>query len=49
VLILASASPRRQQLLRWLGLPYEIDAADVDERPKPREPATEMVSRLARV
>lgn len=31
-LILASASPRRQELIRLLGLPYRIDPADVDER-----------------
>lgn len=30
-LILASASPRRQELIRTIGLPYRIDAADVDE------------------
>ncbi|PYI52222.1 Maf family protein [Paenibacillus flagellatus] len=30
-LILASGSPRRQELIRTLGLPYRIDAADVDE------------------
>lgn len=30
-LILASASPRRAELLRQLGLAYEVRAADVDE------------------
>lgn len=30
-LILASASPRRRRLLRWLGLPYEVTSADVEE------------------
>ena len=48
MLVLASASPRRQQLLRWLGVPYDLDAADIDERPGANEPATELVSRLAR-
>lgn len=31
VLILASGSPRRQELIGTIGLPYRIDAADVDE------------------
>ncbi|TMV52923.1 septum formation protein Maf [Paenibacillus mesophilus] len=30
-LILASGSPRRQELIRTLGLPFTIDPADVDE------------------
>ena len=30
-LILASASPRRRRLLRWLGLPYDITSADLEE------------------
>lgn len=30
-LILASASPRRRELLAALGLPFEIDPADIDE------------------
>lgn len=30
-LILASASPRRRELIQLLGLPYEIMTADVDE------------------
>lgn len=34
-LYLASRSPRRQELLRQLGLRYEIIAADVDERRGP--------------
>lgn len=31
ILILASASPRRKEYLALLDLPYECDAADVDE------------------
>lgn len=31
VLILASTSPRRRELIQLLGLPYEIATADVDE------------------
>lgn len=32
MLILASASPRRAELLRQAGYEFEIDAADIDER-----------------
>jgi septum formation protein len=48
VLVLASASPRRHQLLAWLGIPFTIDSADVDETPHPEEDAARMVARLAR-
>lgn len=48
MLVLASASPRRRQLLRWLGVPYEVDAADIDERPEGGEGPTDLVTRLAR-
>jgi len=34
-LILASASPRRQQLLREAGFAFEIDPADIDEEAVP--------------
>jgi septum formation protein len=38
-LILASASPRRRELLALLGLPFEVRAADIDETPPDdREP-----------
>jgi len=47
VLVLASASPRRRQLLGWLGVPFEVDEAELEERPEPREAATDMVRRLA--
>ena len=48
MLVLASASPRRQQLLAWLGVPYDLLPAEVDERPRPREEAADLVLRLAR-
>src|SRR5207247_9678017 len=48
VLVLASASPRRRQLLAWLGLPYDVLPAEVDERPLPGEAAGDLVLRLAR-
>lgn len=46
-LILASASPRRRQLLALLGLPFVVKAADIDETPFPGEAPTEMVLRVA--
>jgi septum formation protein len=46
-LVLASASPRRQALLTQLGLAFLVDAAHVDESPRPRESARTYVSRLA--
>jgi nucleoside triphosphate pyrophosphatase len=47
VLVLASASPRRHQLLAWLGLAYEIDVPDVDERVRRGESSRSVVRRLA--
>jgi septum formation protein len=36
-LILASASPRRSELLTTAGFRFSVDAADVDESPLPGE------------
>lgn len=47
-LILASASPRRSDLLTQLGVSFEIDPADIDETPTPGEPPAEYVQRMAR-
>lgn len=47
-LILASASPRRLDVLRQLGLDPEVRPADVDESYLPAETAAEHVDRLAR-
>jgi septum formation protein len=47
-LVLASASPRRRELLGQLGLSFEVSAADIDETPHPGEPAEAYVLRLAR-
>ena len=47
MLILASASPRRRELLAHLGLPFTIEAADVDETPRPDEDPTTYTRRLA--
>ena len=47
-LVLASASPRRRELLEALGLPFEVQPADVPEEPLPEETPQEMVERLSR-
>lgn len=46
-LCLASASPRRRELLERAGLAFTVRAANVDERALPGESAEEYVSRLA--
>jgi septum formation protein len=46
-LILASASPRRQQFLRDLGLDYILVVAPVDEDPHPGEAPVVLAHRLA--
>jgi septum formation protein len=48
MLVLASASPRRQELLRNAGIPFTVQPADVDEMPLPRESARDCAERLAR-
>ncbi len=47
-LILASASPRRADLLRQLGLSFEICPVDIDETPIVGEAPADYVRRLAR-
>lgn len=46
-LILASASPRRAALLAQLRLVFRVLPSDVDETPRPNEPAAILVERLA--
>ena len=46
-LILASASPRRADLLRSAGIDVEVRPADVDESLRPGETPTEYVCRVA--
>ncbi|MCC6226016.1 MAG: septum formation inhibitor Maf [Microthrixaceae bacterium] len=46
--VLASASPRRRDLLELLGHAFEVEAAEIDESPLPGEAPTQLVSRLAR-
>ena len=47
-LILASTSPRRDELLRQLGLAFEIVSPDIDETRNPGESPAAFVERLAR-
>ena len=44
---LASRSPRRRELLRQLGVAFEVVEADVDEAALPSEDARALVARLA--
>jgi septum formation protein len=46
-LILASASPRRQELLREAGISFEVHPAHIAEQRKPGEPPLAYVLRLA--
>ncbi|MFY0992357.1 Maf family protein [Halomonas sp. C05BenzN] len=45
---LASASPRRRELLASIGVPVEVCPVDVDETPLPGESPADYVTRLAR-
>jgi septum formation protein len=47
VLILASASPRRAELLTAAGIPFEVRPAHVDERVRAGEEAASYASRVA--
>ncbi|MFZ5438743.1 MAG: Maf family protein [Myxococcota bacterium] len=47
-LVLASASPRRRELLSFLGVPFEVHPANLDETQLPGEGAHAYVERLAR-
>jgi septum formation protein len=47
-LVLASASPRRAQILRNLGIPFRVAVSGADETLRPQESAGEAAERLAR-
>jgi septum formation protein len=47
MLVLASASPRRQELLRNAGISFTVQPADIDESPRPGEAPREYAERLA--
>ncbi len=48
MLILASASPRRKELLTQAGFTFEVRAAHLNEDPRPEEDPIAYVTRLAR-
>lgn len=47
-IILASASPRRAEILRTVGWPFEVLPVDIDETRRVAEGAVDYVQRLAR-
>lgn len=47
-IVLASASPRRRELLRNAGIPFTVQPADIDEAPLPKESPRACAERLAR-
>jgi septum formation protein len=47
-LVLASASPRRAELLKTAGFSFEVQPADVDETPRPAERPDAYALRVAR-
>jgi nucleoside triphosphate pyrophosphatase len=47
-LVLASASPRRRELLAQLGVPFEVVTSDVPETPAPAESPAAFAQRVAR-
>ena len=48
MIYLASRSPRRAELLRQIGVEFEVFAIDIDESRQPAETPAEYVCRLAR-
>jgi septum formation protein len=46
-IVLGSGSPRRREILTWLGLDFEVHPADIDESVLEGEHAVEYVRRLA--
>src|SRR6202165_1435941 len=48
MLVLASASPRRKELLRSAGIRFEVQPAHIPEDPLPGEAAKDCAERLAR-
>ncbi|MBR3202520.1 MAG: Maf family protein, partial [Solobacterium sp.] len=47
-LILASKSPRRKELLENCGIPFIVEAAEIDETLKKDVPLTEAIQDLSR-
>jgi septum formation protein len=48
MIVLASRSPRRKELLDRIGVAYEVEPADIDERREPGELPETFAVRLAR-
>ena len=48
MLVLASASPRRQELLRNAGIAFTVHPTNIPERPQPGESGRDCARRLAR-
>lgn len=48
MLVLASRSPRRREILQQAGIPFVVRPADVDETPRPGEAPRDYVVRIAR-
>lgn len=46
-IILASGSPRRQQFLREMALPFVVQVANIDETPQPAEAPIDLALRLS--
>ena len=47
MIVLASASPRRAELLRNAGIAFKVRVAEIDEQRRPQEDAQSYVRRLA--
>jgi septum formation protein len=47
-IVLASSSPRRAELLRNLGVEFEVASSKVEERPHPGEAPPDYITRVAR-
>lgn len=47
LIVLASNSPRRREIISWLGFPYTLTTAYIDESPKSGETPQDYVMRLA--
>ena len=48
MIILASQSPRRQELMKLTGLPFTVRVADIDETMDPALPVQQEVTRVSR-